>query len=145
MATSPPPTNEEVLEILFLIAPQFVTDDPVKLNQYIILLNQLRCMYNNKLWCCGGALALAQLLAHYLTIAQSPTTGSVSSMTEGQLSISYAVSSSENFWYLTPYGKAFISMRSQIKAGPLVATGCGRIPGTLAWGWFYGTPFGPCC
>lgn len=145
MATSAAPTNEEVIALLFLIAPQFITTNPDKLNSYAVLLDQLRCMYNNSLWCCGGALALAQLLAHYLTIAQTPTTGLVSSMSEGQLSISYAVTASEQFWYLTPYGKAFVTMRSQIKAGPLVARGSTRIAGTLAWGGFYGTPFGPCC
>jgi hypothetical protein len=88
---------------------------------------------------------LANLLAHYLTIAANPATGAVSSMSEGELSVSYAVSASENFFGLSPYGKAFEMMRRQIKAGPIVATGCSRLPGTLAWGPFYGTPYGPCC
>src|SRR5690349_45300 len=144
MAT-PEVTNQEVIDLLFLIAPQFVTDDPATLNGYYVLLNQLRCMYNPRLWCCGGALALAQLLAHYLTIASTPSSGAVASMSEGDLSVSYAVSASESFFNLTPYGKAFVMMRGQIKAGPIVTTGCTRIAGTLAWGAFYGTPYGPCC
>lgn len=138
-------TNAEVLEILFAIAPQFVTDDPAKLNTYIILLDQLRCFYNPRVWCCSGALGLANLLAHYLSLAANPALGQVASMSEGDLSISYATASNEDFLNLSAYGKAFKMMRGQIRAGPLVATGSCRIPGTIAWGAFYGTPFGPCC
>lgn len=145
MAQSAPITNQQVIDVLFLIAPQFVTDDPAKLNSYYVLLDQLRCMFNQRLWCCGGALALANLLAHYLTIANNPSIGTLSSMSEGELSIGYSVSAGESFFNLTPYGKAFEMMRRQIKAGPIVTTGSLRTAGTLAWGPFYGTPYGPCC
>lgn len=139
------PSNQDVIDTLFLIAPQFITDDPAKLNGYYLLLDQLRCMYNDSLWCCGGALALAQILAHYLSIASTPGIGTIASMTEGEQSISYAVSASDDFWSLSPYGKSFVAMRGMLISGPLIATGCIRIPGMLAWGPFYGTPFGPCC
>lgn len=138
-------TNQEVIDILFIIAPQFVTTDPDKLNTYYVLLDQLRCFYNNRLWCCGGALALANLLAHYLSLANNPSMGLIANMSEGDLSIGYVATATEGFFSLTPYGKAFEMMRGQIRGGPLVATGCTRIPGTLAWGPFYGTPYGPCC
>lgn len=145
MAQSGNVTNQQVIDVLFLIAHQFATDDPAKLNTYYLLLDQLRCMYNPKFWCCSGALALANLLAHYLTIANNPTTGTLSNMSEGELSIGYATSADQGFFELSPYGKAFQMMRRQLKAGPIVTTGALRTPGALAWGPFYGTPFGPCC
>lgn len=138
-------TNQQIIDILFLIAPQFVTDDPVVLARYNSLIDALRCMFNPRLWCCCGALALANLLAHYLTIASTPTTGAVSSMSEGDLSISYAVTASENWYGLTAYGKAYWQMVGMIRSGPYVTNAGGRVPGTLAWGAFYGTPYGPCC
>ncbi len=138
-------SNSEVISLLFIIAPQFETDDPAKLASYNALLDQLRCFYNPRVWCCGAALGLANLLAHYLSLANNPNLGIVANMSEGDLSIGYATSATEDFFNLTAYGKAFAMMRGQIRAGPLVATGCSRVPGTLAWGAFYGTPFGPCC
>lgn len=41
-----PLTNQQIIDMLFIIAPQFVTDDPIKLAQYNSLIDALRCMVN---------------------------------------------------------------------------------------------------
>lgn len=138
-------TNQQILDILFLIAPQFITDDPVVLARYNSLIDVLRCSLNPRLLSCCGALALANLLAHYLSVPSGATGGAISSISEGDLSISYAVNASDSFYNLTAYGKAFLNFLSTKKMTPIVTNGMARYPGTLAWGAFYGTPFGPCC
>lgn len=137
-------SNQTIIDLLFLIAPQFITDDPVKLAQYNSLIDALRCQFNERVWACCGGLAFANLLAHYLTISLNPQAGSTSGIHEGDLSISYSTSATEGFYGLTAYGKAYQQLLGNIVATPFVTNGSFRTPGTLAWGPFYGT-YGPCC
>lgn len=113
-------TNAEILQLLFIIAPQFATTDPTKLAEYATLIDSLRCMINCKLLGCCAALAFANLLAHYLTIAINPVLGVQTSLHEGQLSIGLAATVNGNFFSSTPYGQQYSSIIGKFRVGALV-------------------------
>lgn len=113
-------SNDQILALLFVIAPQFKTDDPVILAGYITLIDALRCMINvNVLGCCA-ALAFANLLAHYLTLQQNPLIGVSSSLSEGQLSIGLATTVNGNFFGSTAYGQAYLQLIGKYRIGVYV-------------------------
>ena len=131
-------TDQEIIDLLFIIAPQFVTTDPVKLAQYATLIEALRCMINVRLLGCCAALAFANLLAHYLSLQLNPALGLSTSLTEGQLSIGLASTvSTGSFYFSTPYGQAYWQLVSKFKVGAFV-TNAGRF-GIGSFG------YGPSC
>lgn len=114
-------SNASILALLFLIAPQFKTTDPIILAEYAILIDALRCMINEKALGCCATLAFANLLAHYLTISKNPTTGIATSLSEGQLSIGLASTvSSGDFYLSTSYGQAYKSFIRSFRLGAYV-------------------------
>lgn len=114
-------SNEQVLALLFAIAPQFATTDPVKLAAYNLLIDSLRCMINESALGCCGVLAFANLLAHYLTLQLNPYLGVSNSISEGQLSLSLANTvANGNFWASSPYGQAYWQLVGNYKLGAYV-------------------------
>ena len=126
-------SNDQILALLFIIAPQFKTDDPVILAGYNALIDALRCMINVKLLGCCAALAFANLLAHYLTLQTNPVLGTSNSISEGQLSISMANTVNGNFFGSTPYGQAYLQIIGKYRIGAYV---------TNSRRYWYGPP---CC
>lgn len=108
------------LDALYLYAPQFITDDPDTLARYESIYTLLLCQINFTLLSCCGVSVLAFLLAHYLTIAANPTIGMQSSISEGDLSISYNVSADMNALLLTPYGRSYLDLIKRTVIGSTV-------------------------
>lgn len=114
-------TDDQILALLFLIAPQFATDDPVKIASYKLLIDALRCMINEAALGCCAILAFANLLAHYLMLQTNPSLGITTSLSEGQLSIGYASTvSSGDFYYSTSYGQAYQQLVGRVRMTPYV-------------------------
>lgn len=134
MACASSITNDEVLALLFVIAPQLATTDPVKLASYNTLLDAIRCQINDRALGCCAVLALANLLAHYLSLASNPSLGLQTSISEGQLSIGLASTINSGFFSATAYGQAYLNLIGNYKVGAFV-TGAGR-----GFGWY-----GPSC
>lgn len=133
--------NASVLALLFLIAPQFKTTDPIILAGYNVLIDSLRCMINEKALGCCATLAFANLLAHYLTISVNPLTGISTSLSEGQLSIGLASTvSNGDFFASTAYGQAYNSFIKSYRIGAYVTNtrnkGFGYCCGSNGVGWF---------
>ena len=100
-------SNEQIIENLFCIAPQFITTDPDTLACYNNIIALLRCQVNEKVLKCCGVLAYVYLLAHMLTLRNNPLVGVGTNLTEGDLSIGLAVSPTSGFLAGTAYGKAY--------------------------------------
>lgn len=115
------PTNNEIIEMLFCIAPQFETDDPEKLECYNKIIDALRCQVNLKIIKCCGLFALVYLLAHTLQIRSNPQMGVASSMSEGDLSVSFAVSTESSYLNLTSFGKAYLDLIKRTVFAPTVS------------------------
>lgn len=127
-------TDAEILSLLFLIAPQFITTDPTKLAGYATLIEALRCMINESALGCCAALAFANLLAHYLTMSLNPTLGITTSLSEGQLSIGLGSTvANGDFFNSSPYGQAYQQLINRYKVGAYVTN-------TNQRGWY-----GPTC
>lgn len=131
MSCDPTVTNAEVLALLFAIAPQLATTDPVKLAQYNVILDSIRCLVNEKALGCCAALALANLLAHFIVMSNNPSLGITTSLTEGQLSIGLANTVGGSAYSATIYGQTYQMLIGKYKVGALVINGGG--------GW-YGPP-----
>ena len=116
-------TNQQILDLLFVIAPQFVTTDPSKLDGYNALINALRCMVNCKKLGCCALMAFANLLAHYLTMQGNPLLGVGTSMSEGQLSIGLASTVNASFYASTPYGQAYANFLKNVRFTPYITGG----------------------
>ena len=120
-------SDASILALLFVIAPQLKTTDPIILAEYAVLIEALRCMINEKALGCCATLAFANLLAHYLTISINPSTGIATSLSEGQLSIGLASTvGSGSFFSSTAYGQAYNSFLKRYRIGAYV-TGSSRI------------------
>lgn len=113
-------TNAEILALLFVIAPQFVTTDPIKLAAYNALIDALRCEVNERFLGCCAALAMANLLAHYLTMSTNSGLGVQTSISEGQLSIGLASTVNASFYASSPYGQAYLQLIGKFKIGAYV-------------------------
>lgn len=141
MACNSTITNAEVLALLFVIAPQFATTDPVKLAGYNLLIDALRCMINERALACCTALAFANLLAHYLTLQGNAILGVTNSISEGQLSISMANSINAGFFSSTPYGQAYEQLTKNFTVGAYVTNSRGGFYGPTCCGAGYGYGF----
>lgn len=135
MSESSVPTNQEILDLLFLIAPQFYTTDGPTLVRYNTLIDSLRCMINVSVLGCCSALAYANLLAHYLTLSLNPSLGVANSISEGQLSISMATSIGQGFYQSSPYGQAYLQIIGRYRLG-------GYVTNSRYIGSWYGPPCG---
>lgn len=113
-------SNETILNTLYAVAPQFANPSPEQLARYNQLISILRCQVNEVFLGCCAALAFAYLLAHTLMIASSPMIGTSASMSEGDLSISYAVTPDSDILYFTPYGKAYEDLVRRTTVGSFV-------------------------
>lgn len=134
-------TNEQVIAMLFIIAPQFESDDPIVIARYNALLDALRCMINLKVLGCCGLLALANLLAHYLVMQNNPYLGIANSISEGQLSISATYNNNGNFYLTSPYGQAYWNLISRYRLGAYVTNSRRRWYGPACCGGGYGPWF----
>ena len=103
----PKPTNQEIIAMLFIIAPQFKTTDVATLVTYNTLIDVLWCEVNWPVVACCGILVIVYLLAHTLQIAANPMIGVTSNLSEGDLSIGYAVNANGSILDSTSYGKAY--------------------------------------
>lgn len=112
--------SQSIIDLLFLIAPQFVTEDQSKLDGYLALIEALRCMINEKALGCCALIAFANLLAHYLTLQGNALVGVANSLSEGQLSISLGSTIGGVAWQSTPYGQAYWQYVSNYKIGAYV-------------------------
>jgi hypothetical protein len=121
----PQPTNDQILELLFIIAPQFKTDDTIILESYYTLIEALECFINPNVLACCAVMAYANLLAHFLTLQKNPVLGISSSLSEGQLSIYTATTTGMNFLSATPYGQAYQQIIGKFRVGAYV-TNSGR-------------------
>lgn len=114
-------SDQDILNLLFTIAPQFQTTDPQKLLAYSTLLSTLKCMVNCRLLGCCATLILANMLAHYLTLQNNPYMGIGTSISEGQLSIGLTSTVDGNFYGSTPYGQAYLALMKNFRSGPYVS------------------------
>lgn len=113
-------SSETVIAALFAYAPQFITTDPDILASYVALYNLVSCQVNAQILACCGVSVFAFLMAHYLTIAQTPTTGVTSNMTEGQLTIGFNVNPDMSALSLTPYGRMYQDLVRRTVVGSTV-------------------------
>lgn len=134
-------TDAEILALLFVIAPQFQTTDPVKLASYATLIEALRCMINTRLLGCCAVLAFANLLAHYLTLQGNSIMGVSNSISEGQLSISMANTVNGNFFGSSPYGQSYWQLIKNVRIGPYVTNSRRSFYGPSCCGYGYGFGF----
>lgn len=115
------PTNSDIITLLFCLAPQFETEDSDTLECYNLIIDNLRCQVNEGIVKCCTKLAYVYLLAHILTIRSNPSIGVASSISEGDLSISYSVSSESGFLEMTPWGRAYQDLIKRTVFAPTVS------------------------
>ena len=135
-------TDDEILALLFAIAPQFATTDPVKIASYKVIIDSLRCMINEQALGCCAVLAFANLLAHYLTLTLNPNLGVTTSLSEGQLSIGLASTvGNGDFYNSTSYGQAYQQLIGRFKLGMYVTNAGRGFNGVSCCGSGYGFGF----
>lgn len=140
----------DVLDTLFLIAPQFYTTDQDKLTIYERYAQLISCQVNARLLSCCGVMIYALLLAHYLELQKNSNLGIASNMTEGDLSIGYNVSPDMNALLMTPYGRSYVDLVKRTVVGstvtnlPPVLGGVYQYVPTCGCGG-YGYGYGGCC
>lgn len=120
MACASTVTNQQILDLLFVIAPQFATTDVTKLASYNSLIDALRCEVNERALGCCYILAIANLLAHYLVLSTNPILGIQTSIAEGQLSLGLASTVNSTFYASSPYGQAYTALIGKYKVGAYV-------------------------
>lgn len=104
-------SSQEIIDALFIIAPQFVTTDPIVLARYNALIDMLRCTICPKDFGKCYLMAFAYYLAHILLIDQNAASiGLANSISEGQLSISFNVGGPGGL-DSTVYGRQFLALR----------------------------------
>ena len=115
------PSNNDILDLLYCLAPQYKDPTSEELECYNTIIDALRCQVNANLINCCSVFAYVYLLAHLLTLQGNASLGVVSSMTEGNLSISYAVSADTDFLNSTPWGKAYLDLIKRTVFAPFVS------------------------
>jgi hypothetical protein len=114
-------TNDQILNTLYAIAPQFVTSDTPTLNRYATLISILRPQVNEDILGLNAPLAYAYLLAHMLST--TPITGVADNMSEGELNIKYALSPESSILMGTSYGRAYVDLCKRTIFAPNVTQG----------------------
>ena len=141
-------STSSVIDAMFLIAPQFYTDDPTILASYEALAGLVSCQINPQILACCGTLVFAFLLAHYLTLQVNPTLGMVANLHEGDLSVGFNVNPDINALNLTPYGRSYMDLVKRTVVGstvtnlPLMLGGVAQFIPTWGCGCDYGYGFG---
>lgn len=120
MATSV--TNDQILNALYAVAPQFKTTDSDTLARYATLIGYLRCQVYETRLCCNAVLAYAYLLAAMLSTLNSGT-GVITDMQEGELTIKYAVSPTSSWLNATSYGRMYLDLVKRTVFAPFVTQG----------------------
>lgn len=115
------PSNSQILDLLFCIAPSFKTEDADKLECYNTIINEIRCLVNERFIKCCTKLAYVYLLAHTLQIRDNPQTGIATSMSEGDLSVSFAVTADTSYLKTTSWGKAYLDLIKRTVFAPTVS------------------------
>ena len=105
--STPKPSNQQILDALFCLAPSFKTTDPDTLACYNMIIDMLWCQINWEAVSCCGIMIFVYLLAHTLTLRLNPLTGVATNLSEGDLSIGLAVSATSGILESTSYGKAY--------------------------------------
>jgi hypothetical protein len=113
-------SNSEIINALFLLAPQFQTANTTQLDAINQLISLIQCQVNQKMLACCGVMVFAFLLAHYLTLSANQNLGVAASQAEGDLSISYNVSPDQNALLLTPYGRSYLDLIKRTVIGSTV-------------------------
>lgn len=114
------PSANDVLNALFLVAPQYYTTDPILLENLYGMIALVSPQVNAKVIGCNAALAAAFLTAAYLTLQTNPNLGVFSNMAEGQLSLGYNVGQDMSFLNTNPYGRAYIDIINRTVVGSTV-------------------------
>jgi len=114
------PSNDEILNLLYCIAPQFKNPSADELECYNNIITVLQCQVNSGILSCCTTLAYVYLLAHMLTLQTNSNLGVISSMSEGSLSISFSVSVDSSILDSTPYGKAYLDLVKRKVFAPFV-------------------------
>lgn len=146
----PEVTNQDIINMLFIIAPQFKTDDPAILQSYDTLIEALKCYVCESVFGKCYVLAFAYMLAHVLYLAQSGASiGGVSSLHEGGLSISFAVG--KGSLQDTVWGRQYLMFLNQASPTQAFVTGGGPCCGfglpfqhNFGSGWIRPFPGGGC-
>lgn len=113
--------NSVILQTLFIMAPQFVTSDTQTLANYnFIIDNVVRPQVNESFFGCNALLAYVFLLAAYLTLSLNPNLGVNTNLSEGDLSLGYAVNADSQFLTLTPYGRSYLDLVNRTGFGATV-------------------------
>lgn len=115
------PTNQEILALLFCLAPEFKTEDQDTLDCYNRIIDAMRCQINAGVVVCCELLAYVYLLAHLLTLRKEQTAGLATSMSEGDLSISFARTADSRFITTTPWGRAYDDLIKRQVFAPTVS------------------------
>lgn len=131
----PKPTDDQIIAMLFIIAPQFKTTDADTLANYRALIAVIWCEVNWPVVACCGILVIVYLLAHMLTMAANPLVGVATNLSEGDLSIGLAVAAGGDILDATSYGKSY---RDLIKRKVIGVTVSNLPPG------FNVQPYGGC-
>ena len=113
-------SNNAILDILFLIAPQYYTTDPIALDNLYAMIALVGNQVNQAILSCNYQMAYALLVAHYLTLQTNPNLGVYNNMHEGQLQLGINVSADTGFMQLTPYGRAYADLISRTVVGSTV-------------------------
>jgi hypothetical protein len=115
------PTNNQILTVLYAIAPQFADPDADTLEVYNTLIAQLRCQVDTNVISCCAELAFAYLLAHLLTIRSNPYSGVSNNLKEGDLSIGLSVQPDGSILDSTSYGKLYKDLIKRKVFAPFVS------------------------
>ena len=110
----------QVLPVLFLTAPQFYTIDPTIIAGYEALYTVLLTQVNQQFLSCNATLAMALLLAYYLTVSFNPNSGVFNNIKEGDLNLGYNVAHDMNAMNLNPYGRMYIDLIKRTTVGTTV-------------------------
>jgi hypothetical protein len=145
-----------VINALFIYAPQFYTTDSDRLAYLNTLYTLLSCQVNAQLLSCCGVSVFAFLMAHYLTLAANPNLGIQSNIAEGDLSLGYNVAYNMTALELTPYGRSYLDLVKRTVVGSTVTNLPPIFGGVISkfpvqcgcqngWGWGFGNAGGGCC
>ncbi len=114
------PSSNDILNALFLVAPQFYTTDPTQLSNLYAMIALVQPQVNSTVIGCNATLAAAFLTASYLTLQNNANLGVYSNMAEGQLSIGFNVAQDMLFLNTNPYGRAYIDIINRTVVGSTV-------------------------
>jgi hypothetical protein len=114
------PSSNDVLNALFLVAPQYYTTDPTQLTNLYAMIALVSPQVNSAVIGCNAALAAAFLTASYLTLQSNPNLGVFSNLAEGQLSAGFNLAQDMNFLNTNPYGRAYIELINRTVVGSTV-------------------------